>query len=209
MLLIFDLDGTLVDSREDIQTAVNLTRSHYGMPPLPLDTVSGFVGDGTRKLIERALNGSNVDIDEAVRLNMKFYMQHLHDTTHPYPGVMKGLADLRQAGNTLALLSNKPSAACRALLNHLRLGDSFAAVLGGDNAPALKPDPEPIFMIMRMTKCSPATTWMIGDNHTDIEAARRAQVRSAFVRYGFGHTGSNIPTRTFESFDELTSFFLT
>ncbi len=206
-LLIFDLDGTLVDSREDIRTGVNLTRAHYGLPPLPLETVVGFVGNGTRNLIERVFDGTNIDIDEALNLNKRFYMEHLHDATRPYPGVPAGLQKLRGAGNTLAVLTNKPALACRALLTYFNIIDSFAAVLGGDSTPKLKPDPEPVFMIMRTTGFTAEQTWMIGDNYTDIEAARGADIKSAFVTYGFGNAGTNRPTRTFDSFHELTSCF--
>ncbi len=207
-LLIFDLDGTLVDSRADIRTGVNLTRAHYGLAPLAIETVAGFIGNGTRKLIERAFAETPVDIDEALDINNRFYNEHLHDATRPYPGVLSGLEELGRAGNTLAVLTNKPSPACRAILHHFKIMDAFAAVLGGDSTPKIKPDPEPVFMIMQSAGFAAADTWMIGDNYTDIDAAHGANIRSAFVTYGFGQAGANKPTRAFDSFDELTRFFV-
>ncbi|MFC1461201.1 HAD-IA family hydrolase [Verrucomicrobiota bacterium] len=208
MLLIFDLDGTLIDSRQDLCTAINLMRNHYGLPPLSLDTVSGYVGDGIRKLVVRSFQGFETDIDEAVRLDFDFYTQHLYDTTIPYPGVIEGLSALDKAGHTLALISNKPLAACTELLRHFRISDLFASVLGGDSCAHRKPSPEPIFMTLRATGVDARDAWMIGDNHTDIEAARRAGITSAFVQYGIGRAASESPAKTFDTFDELTRYFL-
>lgn len=208
LLLIFDLDGTLIDSRQDLCAGVNLMRNHYGLPPLPVDTVSDYIGDGIRNLVTQSLQGVEADIDEAMRLDLQFYMQHLHDTTVPYPGVTEGLSALHKAGHILALISNKPMEACTDLLRYFRISDLFAAVLGGDSTARLKPDPEPIFVVMRKTGTAARDTWMIGDNHTDLASARRAGVRTAFVRYGIGRAAQESPEKTFDTFDELTRYFL-
>jgi phosphoglycolate phosphatase len=209
--LIFDLDGTLIDSRRDLATGVNLMRRHYGLPPLGVDTVTGFVGDGIRKLVARSLQDAPdaVDLDDAVRRNAECYRQHLHDETALYPGVAAGLPRLAQAGHRLALLSNKPEAACRALLRHFAVDGLFACILGGDSGPALKPAPDAIFVILRAAGGAPGDTWMIGDNHTDVAVAHRAGIHSLFAAYGFGALGAEQPDMTVSSFDEITGFFST
>lgn len=207
--MIFDLDGTLIDSRRDICTAVNLTRAHYGLSPLSLDVVSEYIGDGTKKLMARSLLESGIDIDEALRINADFYMQHMTDTTLPYPGVREGLAALHDAGFTLALLSNKSSRACAELLRHFGISGLFEAVLGSDDCVQLKPDPEPVLKIMSMASARPENTWMIGDSYNDIEAGARAGVRSAFVSYGIGQKDGASPDKSFDTFHELTDFLLT
>ena len=110
---MFDLDGTLIDSRQDICTAVNLLRANYDLPPLSIETVTRYVGDGIDKLVERSLRGYPVNIEKATRECAEYYRRHLHDETTLYPGVLDGLQRLRMAGYLLALISNKPAAACR------------------------------------------------------------------------------------------------
>ena len=207
-LLIFDLDGTLMDTRRDLSAGINLMRRHYGLPPLPVDTVAGYVGDGIRKLVTRALQDFPADLDEAVRLNYRFYREHIHDETTLYPGVAEGLRQLHAAGDALALISNKPEEACLELLRHFNLNPLFSNVLGGDSVRELKPHPEAIRTTIRKLRADLAQTWMIGDHVTDLESARRAGIRSAFVSYGIGQPGSEQPTRTFGSFADLTRFFL-
>lgn len=207
-LLIFDLDGTLMDTRRDLSTGINLMRRHYGLPPLPVDTVAGYVGDGIRKLVTRALQGCPADLDEAVRLNYRGYRAHLHDETTLYPGVAEGLRQLHAAGFALALISNKPEEACLELLRHFELAPLFASVLGGDSVRELKPHPEAIRATIRKLNADPARTWMIGDHVTDLESARRAGIKSAFVSFGIGQPGKERATQTFASFPDLTRFFL-
>lgn len=222
LLLIFDLDGTLLDTRQDLCTGINLMRAHYGLPPLPLETVCGYIGDGIRKLVTRALygapsaiqgfaadiDGASSAIDEAVRLNAECYRRHLFDATVPYPGVIEGLRRLAGTGRRLALISNKPQDSCEDLLQHFQVHNLFASVIGGDSALQLKPNPETVLQTMAAVQANPADTWMIGDNHTDIAAAHNAGVRSAFVTYGIGQRGDEEPTVTFDSFGALVDYFL-
>jgi phosphoglycolate phosphatase len=206
---MFDLDGTLIDSRADLATAVNLTRADYGLAPLATDTVAGFVGDGIHKLVERAFHDHPVDLREAVRRCARHYHEHMFDHTRLYPGVADGLARLRAAGCRLAVITNKPAAACRAILRHLEIEPLFAVVVGGGDTEHLKPHPEPLLKILDQLRAPPTAAWMIGDHHTDLRAARAAGVRSVFLEYGFGHAGGERATRMFGSFPELVQFFLT
>ena len=207
-LLIFDLDGTLIDSRQDLATAVNLMRTHYGLPPLSVDTVSGFVGNGMRRLVERSLDGADVSIDEAVELQRRFYLDHLHDATALYPGVAEGLTALHDAGHVLALATNKDAAACEAILKHFRLRSLFSNVLGGGSTGNLKPHPEMIIVTMRRLAMTPEDAWMVGDHVTDIQCARFAGVKSIFLSYGIGSVEGESPTLTFSSFRDFADAFM-
>ncbi|HBA85775.1 MAG TPA: hypothetical protein DCZ95_16960 [Verrucomicrobia bacterium] len=207
-LLMFDLDGTLIDSRNDIGTAVNLTRADYGLPPLPMETVSTFVGDGIRKLVERSLRGQTIDLDEAVQKCAAHYGAHLHDQTTLYPGVQEGLLKLHAAGIPIALISNKPSAACRILMHHFGLEPLLTLTLGAGDTEYLKPHPQPLLEALKKLDLPASGAWMIGDHRTDLEAARHAHVRSGFVRYGIGQANPETPTVSFNSFGEIPDFFL-
>jgi len=207
-LLIFDLDGTLIDSRRDLAASINFMRKHYGLPPLPLATVSGFVGDGIRKLVERSLAGQkNINLDEAVRLDYRHYLRHLHDKTVLYPGVAAGLKKLHKHGHLQALISNKGRRACLKILEHFELEQFFSHVIGGDSRLPLKPAPDTVLATMRKLKANAENTWVIGDNHTDLAAARNAKVKSIFVGYGIGKTGVEKPFRRFDDFNSLTEYF--
>ncbi|MCX7008959.1 MAG: HAD-IIIA family hydrolase [Kiritimatiellaeota bacterium] len=206
-LLIFDLDGTLIDSVGDLTTAVNRLRADFQLAPLPTSTVRRYVGDGVRKLVERSLQGHPTDLEAALKTYRGYYAHHMHDTTALFPGVAAGLKQLRTAGWQLALISNKSADFCRALLAHLGVAELFCCVLGDGDTAQLKPDPEPLLEAMRRAGTTPAETWMIGDHHTDLEAARRAGVRSAFVTYGLGETGTDKPDHRCADFAAVVEFF--
>jgi len=206
-LLIFDLDGTLIDSVGDLTTAVNRLRADFQLAPLPTDTVRRYVGDGVHKLVERALQGHPTDLAAAVATYSGYYAHHLHDTTALFPDVADGLRRLCAAGWQLAVISNKAAAFCRTLLAQLGVADVFVSVLGDGDTARLKPDPEPLLETMRRAGATPAETWMIGDHHTDLEAARRAGVRSVFVTYGLGETGRETPDRCCADFAAVVRFF--
>lgn len=206
-LLIFDLDGTLADSRADLTTGINLMRAHYGLPPLSLETVTGFVGDGIRKLVERSLQGADVNVDEALRLDKKFYAEHMLDETVLYPGVGDGLKKLAAAGHTLAVLSNKPGDPSRIILKHLGVDELFLRIIGGGDVPNLKPAPDGIFALMADSGMAAENVWMLGDHHTDLEVAHNAGVKSGFVTYGIGQPGEFTADQVWNGFTELVDFF--
>lgn len=206
-LLIFDLDGTLADTRADLTTGINLMRAHYGLPPISVKTVESYVGDGIRVLVERSLEGADVDIDEALALDKKFYAEHMLDETVLYPGAAEGLEKLAAAGHRLAVLSNKPGEPSRIILKHLGLGDLFFRIIGGGDVPNLKPAPDGIFALMKESGVQPENTWMLGDHHTDLEVAHNAGVKSGFVTYGIGNPGKFTADQVWHGFTELVDFF--
>jgi phosphoglycolate phosphatase len=206
-LLIFDLDGTLADTRADLATGINLMRAHYGLPPVSMETVESYVGDGVRKLVERSLQGMAIDVDKALALNRKLYATHMLDETVLYPGVSEGLRKLAEAGHRLAVLSNKPGDPSRVILKHLGVDTLFFRIIGGGDLPNLKPAPDGIFALMEESGALPENTWMLGDHHTDLEVAHNAGVKSGFVTYGIGHPGEFIADQVWNGFEELTAFF--
>lgn len=207
-LLIFDLDGTLADSRADLATAVNLMRAHFALPPLSLDIITTFIGNGVRALVSRALDGTGIDIEMALTIQRPLYLANLTRQTVLYPGVLDTLHTLRNSGHTLAVATNKPIEATNTILSHLGIASLFACILGGGSVPNLKPHPEMIQVITAQTNMSPANTWIIGDNYTDLECARRANISSIFVSYGYGTPGAETPTRQLSSFQELLPVFV-
>ena len=185
-LVIFDLDGTLIDSRADLATAVNIMRVHFGLPRLPQEQITGFVGDGLRKLVERATDGTSVDSAEAIPVVQVAYRRHLLDTTAVYPGVPGALAQIRGLGYRTAVVTNKPQEFTLRILDHLGLLDQMDTVIGGDVCVGLKPDPAPLLLALANTECVAAGSWMVGDNHTDLVAGQRAGLLCCFCEYGFG-----------------------
>lgn len=206
-LIIFDLDGTLADSNKDLATAVNLMRLHFNLPPLPVETITAYVGNGVRKLVSRALEGTGVDIEEALRVQAPIYHAHVVDETTLYPGVPEVLHLLRDRGHVMAVATNKPAEACELILKHFKIRDLFLRVLAGGSFPVLKPDPGMILDIMAAAGMAADDTWVVGDNYTDMECARRAGVRSIFLTYGYGDPGAEVPTLRFDSFRELLGVF--
>ena len=207
-LFLFDLDGTLIDSRADLAAATNRMRAQHRLPALPLEKVASYVGDGIRTLALRALEGAAVDPDLAAQEISAAYAEHLTDRTTAYPGVDAGLRALRAAGHALALVTNKPAPHARRLFDHFGWTPLFSARLGGGDTPELKPSPVPLQEAMRRTGHRPENSWMIGDHHTDLEAARRAGVRSIYLESGIGNPGAEKPDLRFPDFAAFVRHFL-
>ena len=182
-------------------------RGHYGLDPLSFETVSGYVGNGVRKLVERSLQGADVDVDEALRVNKEYYFSHLTVHTTLYDGVEQGLRRLAAAGHRLALLTNKPGDPSREILKHFKLAGHFCAILGGGDTENLKPEPDGAFQCLELSGMELSNAWMVGDHYTDLAVAKNAGIKSAFVRYGFGEERGYEPTVYFASFPELVGYF--
>ncbi len=187
--VLFDLDGTLVDSRADLATGVNLTRVDLGLPPLEPAQVAGFVGDGVRKLLTRSLPECPERLEEALELNRGHYGRHLLDATRLYPGVREALEAVRAEGFSLAVVTNKPREFTLPILEGLGIPTLFGAVVGGGDSPRLKPDPGPLLLALEQCGCEAAGSWIAGDHRTDLEAGRRAGIKRCLCRYGFGTPG--------------------
>jgi phosphoglycolate phosphatase len=206
--LLFDLDGTLVDSRADLALGVNLTRADLGLAPLDPLQVAGFVGDGVRTLLRRALPECPGRLEEALAINRGHYGAHLLDATRLYPGALRALDALRDGGFTLAVVTNQPAEFTRPILEGLGVLDRFAAVVAGGDAPALKPDPAPLFLALEGCGCTAAGSWIAGDHRTDLEAGRRAGIRRCLCRHGFGDPGTEAWDLEVSGLEELAGRIL-
>jgi phosphoglycolate phosphatase len=187
MFLVFDLDGTLIDSIGDLVVAVNRLVVERGGRVLSHDAVSKLVGDGANLLIARAFDASGVrdDPQEALPRFLEIYDGVLPGSTRPYPGVPEMLRALEGAV-PLAVLTNKPAAATRKILSILGLERCFREVIGGDGPFRRKPNPDGLLHLIAEAGADPDRTLMIGDSTVDLLTARAAATRACIVRYGFG-----------------------
>lgn len=185
-LLVFDLDGTLIDSAKDLAVSVNAVLQMLDLPVLPDEVVHSYVGDGAPTLIRRALGTAATDelAARGLELFLDYYSNHLLDHTRLYPGVQESLDAWTAEGRTLAVLTNKPVRASERILEGLGLGDRFVCVYGGNSFETKKPDPYGLQRIMQETELGPEQTLMIGDSSVDILTARNAGTTSAGVTYG-------------------------
>jgi len=195
-LVIFDLDGTLIDSRLDLVHSVNAALRHIGRQELPDDVIASYVGDGAPILIQRALGGEAVE-DAIVRQGLQFflsyYREHKLDHTTVYDGVKEALAVLQRTSNgeprKMAVLSNKPVVPSRAIVEALGLGPFFVQIYGGNSFATKKPDPEGARRLLEEFKVRPEETVIVGDSHVDVETGRNAGLWTMGVSYGFApHT---------------------
>ena len=186
-LLVFDLDGTLIDSQLDLAHAVNATRAHMRMDPLDPARISSYVGSGAPVLIRRALGeqATEAQIEEALEFFLEYYREHCLDRTSLYPGVRQSLDRLRAAGKRLAVLTNKPTAVSRTIVNGLGIAPHFFRVYGGNSFDFKKPHPIGVETLMAEAAVDRAVTLMVGDSAVDIQTARNAGVRACGVTYGF------------------------
>ena len=195
-LVIFDLDGTLIDSRLDLVHSVNAALRHIGRPELPDDVIASYVGDGAPILIQRALGGEAVD-DAVVRQGLQFflsyYREHKLDHTTVYAGVKEALAAVQRTSNgvprQMAVLSNKPVKPSRAIVEALALGPFFTQIYGGNSFATKKPDPEGARKLLEEYGVRPEEAAIVGDSHVDVETGRNAGLWTVGVNYGFSpHT---------------------
>lgn len=187
-LVIFDLDGTLLNSIEDLGHATNYALEKCGYPSHPISAYTGMVGNGVKKLIERALP-SGLDTDEEVeRLRVffkEYYESHCTDHTAPYPGIPRLLAELRARDIKVAVASNKYQAAVERLVDFYFHDIDWAAVEGQKEGIPVKPDPSIVFEILSKSPTPKAEVLYVGDSGVDMETARRACVDSVGVTWGF------------------------
>lgn len=185
-LVIFDLDGTLVDSVKDLCEAVNATRVFMGLTALPEETVASYVGNGAPVLIRRAMGAEASDqrVEEALAHFLGYYREHMLDHTRPYPGVVETLETLHTRGCRMAVLTNKPERFSRDMCTGLGFGKFFFQIYGGNSFLQKKPDPIGIHTLMRECGAKTEETWMVGDSATDILTARNAGVQCVGVTYG-------------------------
>ncbi|HET9369629.1 MAG TPA: HAD-IA family hydrolase [Vicinamibacterales bacterium] len=198
-LIVFDLDGTLIDSRLDIAESANEVVESYGGAALPIDRVSTMIGEGAQILVERALEAGGLDPaePEALARFKRIYDRRLLLHTKPYEGIPDALARLTTRA-TLAVLTNKPEAPTYRLLHVFELDRRFAWVVGGDGAHPRKPDPAGLRYLIETAGSSAERTLYVGDSMIDVETARRAGVDLLVAKYGFGELRGELQLRADE-----------
>jgi phosphoglycolate phosphatase len=186
-LLIFDLDGTLVDSRLDLANAINAMRSHLGMSLLTNERVYTYVGNGAQVLVRRSLGdrAAETEFQKALAFFLQDYGAHCLDYTTLYPGVRESLDRCRGAGKRMAVLTNKPTEMSRRILEGLGVAGHFFEIFGGNSFEQKKPDPIGVETLMREAGVDRARTMMIGDSSVDVATARNAGIACCGVTYGF------------------------
>jgi len=185
VIIVFDLDGTLIDSARDISESISELVESYGAAPLPMSEVVNMVGDGASILVMRALKQSAIDVSprDALARYLEIYNQRLMNHTTPYDGIVESLAVLLRRG-PLAVLTNKPLGPSIGILEALGLRGYFARVIGGDSEYGRKPDPAGLLALQALAPGDQLV--MIGDSPADWKAAAAANVPFVFARYGFG-----------------------
>ena len=182
-LVIFDLDGTLVDSKYDLTDSVNFVRKEHGLNPLPVDKVASYLGSGITALVKAVLAElKNENFDLAVKMFKDNYAKHLTDKTLPYNNIMKVLSNISQPK---VLLSNKDEKFSKQILKTLNLSQYFTEIYGGDSFKEKKPNPLPIYEIMKKFSLNKENLVMIGDGANDIMVGKNAGITTIGVLYGY------------------------
>ena len=183
-LIIFDLDGTLIDSKVDIANSVNYTLGRFHLPVLENSIIYGYVGNGVLPLLNKVFAGSDKknDMEEALKIFRVHYEKHLLDNTRLYPGVMEILECF--SGVSMGVLSNKPERYVKKILKGLNIARFFHVVIGGDTMETKKPETEGINMVIDTFKAGPGKTLIIGDGGVDIKTGKKAGVHTCGVSYG-------------------------
>ena len=216
-LVIFDLDGTLIDSRLDLVHSVNAALRHINRPELPEEVIASYVGDGAPVLIQRALGGESVDealVRRGLEFFLSYYREHKLDHTTVYSGIRESLAAIQNSHNghprRLAVLTNKPVNPSRAIVDALGLGSFFSQIYGGNSFTTKKPDPEGALKLMSEAGVEPEQAVIVGDSHIDIRTGRNAGLWTVAVTYGFAPHTLDVeqPDVTVDTPQELSSVFL-
>src|SRR5271170_2212298 len=194
-LLVFDLDGTLIDSRRDLANSVNAMLAHLERPELPEEVIASYIGDGAGMLVRRALGDPDDEayVDTALTYFLDYYRVHKLDFTRTYPGVMESLEALRLDADgglrKMAVLTNKPVNPSRAICDALGLSPYFFQIYGGNSFSTKKPDPEGLNALIREAGVDPFETVMIGDSDIDVLTARSSGAWAVGCRFGLApHT---------------------
>lgn len=196
-LIVFDLDGTLVDSRRDLVDSMNAVIVESGGQPLATDTVVSMIGSGARVLVERACEAAALGraTDATLERFLAIYDRHLLDHTRAYDGVPEVLDALGRGRHILAVLTNKPRHPSMRVLEGLGLAHHFTQVIGGDGPDGRKPDPAGLIGLMASVHADADSTWLVGDSFVDLQTARNADVTCCLARYGFGYPGIPVGAR--------------
>ena len=206
--VVFDLDGTLIDSKRDLALAMNATLKHLGRKEIEAERIYSYVGGGVQLLVKRALaeGASDEEIERGMAYFLEYYRAHMLDNTVPYPGVREALDNL--SGRELAVLTNKPVKFSKLILNGLGMAGYFRYVYGGNSFEKKKPDPVGLNTLLREFGAEPRETMMVGDSDVDIQTARNAGTWACGVTYGMGSAKlpASEPDLMLDSLEELPGY---
>jgi phosphoglycolate phosphatase len=210
LTVVFDLDGTLIDTAPDLIDTLNVTLKREGLQPVAYDKARPMIGGGARRMIERALaaeigSAANADVDRMFKDFIEYYAAHIADRSRPYPELEETLDHLAASGHRLAVCTNKIEWLAVRLLNTLDLARYFACICGQDTFKVMKPDPEILLGTIRRAGGDPKYTVMVGDSGTDISTARNANVPVVAVDFGYTEVPieSLYPDRIISSYVDL------
>jgi phosphoglycolate phosphatase len=215
-LIIFDLDGTLIDSSSDLALAINHMLKTLGRESFSINTIYKWIGNGSHMLVKRALSGArdideNIDpklFEEALGIFLDFYSKNLTQNTKTYPNVKETLKRLKEHGYTLAIVTNKPFGFVNPILKELELDGLFSLILGGDSLNEKKPSPLPLLHTCKTLGYSVKESLMVGDSQNDILSANACKMDSIGLTYGYNY-GKPIsiykPTAIFDDFSDILS----
>lgn len=188
--VLFDLDGTLVDSLLDLTDAVNAALEGFERPKLSSDKVERLIGKGLRNLVQRALESDSLDdLERGVKLFEAYNRDHIIDNSRLYPGMLGLLESCKYAGLKMVVISNKNEELCRLITAELGIDRMFELIVGGDTFGSMKPSPVPLLRVMEQLNSTPDATLMIGDSCNDIQAGTSASVRTIGCSWGYGGEG--------------------
>lgn len=212
-LIIFDLDGTLIDSVPDLADGVDKMLAHFDKPPAGTDNVRTWVGNGSVKLVERALVWADLSLDNLHHAHEIFLKEYAtcQGKTVAYDGVTDGLNRLIEQGFTLALCTNKPVQFLPDILNNMGWADKFACIIGGDSLPTKKPDPAPLLHICDTLGVDKSQAVMVGDSKNDIAAGQNAGITTLALTHGYNYgkpIADSRPDGVFDNFNDLVAFLL-
>ena len=207
LTIVFDLDGTLIDTAPDLIHALNLILAQEGLPAVPFDTARNLIGGGGRTMIQRVLAAAGrmrtpIELDRLYAVFIAHYADHIADRSRPFPQLKSTLTRLADAGHRLAVCTNKLEWLSKRLLETLQLAESFAAICGQDTFGVQKPDPEVFRRTVLRAGGEPTRAIMVGDSKTDVSTARNANVPVIAVDYGY----SDVPITTLQP-DRIISAF--
>jgi phosphoglycolate phosphatase len=208
--IVFDLDGTLVESAPDLLEALTVTLLEEGVEPIPYDQARGLIGAGARALVQRGLDAANHPVtkerlDALHAFFLEHYSAHIADKTRAYAGCEDALDRLKASGAKLAVCTNKIESLARQLLDALNLTSRFDAIVGGDTFGVSKPDPAPLLGAIERAGGDPLRAVMVGDSSTDVDAAKNAGVPVIVATFGYTETSARDlgGDRLMDHFDEL------
>ncbi|MDO4251495.1 MAG: phosphoglycolate phosphatase [Moraxella sp.] len=214
-LIIFDLDGTLIDSVPDLANSIDAMLAYFSKPPAGKARVRNWVGNGSVKLVERAIRWANLSIDDPDCAHDIFLKNYAHATIRnesiEYKGVTDGLNRLIDHGFLLAICTNKPCQFLPAILDKMGWTDKFACIMGGDSLPTKKPDPAPLLSICDKLGIDSSQAVMVGDSKNDIIAGQNAKITTLAMTYGYNYgepIASSQPDGTFDDFGQLVDYLV-